>query len=270
MARNKNTSLVLRKTPVDPIPSGSSRINVGKNERWLSMGGGALLTTIGLRRGGIGGALLAAIGGAIAFRGATGYCPINNAIGRDTSDDKTETGVMEISQYVTVNKPREEVYQYWRQLENLPRFMHHLERVTTQDSKRSHWVARLDVANPTAQSLSKIEWDAEITEEDTNNRLMWRSVPGASVDNSGEVQFTDAPNNAGTIVQVIIKYRAPEGLVGEALAKVFNPLFKKMVTDDIKRFKQLLETETGPLAPTQERINPSLDEPPYAWPATVN
>lgn len=269
MATNNKNALVLRTVPVDPIASGSSRINIGKNERWASMGGGALLATIGLRRGGIGGALLAAIGGALAFRGATGHCPVNEAIGRDTADGKTETRVMEINQTVTVDQSRADVYQHWRQLENLPRFMHHLERVEQLDAKRSHWVARLDVKNQTVQSMSKIEWDAEITEEDTNNRLMWRSVPGATVDNSGEVQFIDAPNGGTTII-VTIKYRAPEGLVGEALASLFNPVFKKMIKDDIKRFKHYLETNTGPMNPVQERINPSLDEPAPSWQTPVH
>ncbi|MGF7216882.1 hypothetical protein GGR92_003049 [Spirosoma lacussanchae] len=98
---------VLNVAPVDPIPSGSSLINVGPNERYLSVGAGALLLTVGLRRGGLGGLLTAALGGVLAYRGATGYCPVNSAIGRDTSGEKTETDVIEISKSVTINKPRQ-------------------------------------------------------------------------------------------------------------------------------------------------------------------
>ncbi len=267
MSKNKDLpkSGLLDIAPVDPIPSGSSQINVGQNERYVSVGAGALLTTIGLRRGGLGGILLAALGGALVYRGASGYCPINSAIGRDTSGEKTETDVLEISNSVTINKPREEVYQFWRKLENLPQFMRHLETVTQQDNKRSHWVARLDRENPVAKALPKIEWDAEIVEEEENSRLVWRSVPGATVDNSGEVRFVDAPGNRGTEVHATILYRAPQGIAGEAVMKLFSPAFKQMVKEDIRRFKRLMETgeiptNEGPSGRQPETTNPVLHQ----------
>ncbi|QJW92181.1 SRPBCC family protein [Spirosoma taeanense] len=228
--------------PVEPIPSGSSQINVGENERFWSAGVGALLTTVGLRRGGLGGLFLATLGGVLVYRGASGYCPINSAIGRDTSGRKTETDVVEINKRITVNKSREEVYQFWRHLENLPQFMHHLESVTQQDERRSHWVAKAGAGKAVAKLLPTVEWDAEIIEEEPNSRLVWRSVPGATVDNSGEVRFVDARGNQGTEVQVTILYRAPEGSIGEAVMKLFNPAFKYMIKEDISRFKELMET----------------------------
>lgn len=265
MARTADLSKagVLDIAPVDPIPSGSSKINVGQNERWLSVGAGALLTTVGLRQGGLGGVLLAVLGGSLVVRGASGYCPVNNAIGRDTSGNKTETDVLEISESVTINKPREEVYQFWRQLENLPQFMRHLEEVKQLDSRRSHWKARLDSQSPAAKALPKIEWDAEIVEEQENSRLVWRSVPGATVDNSGEVRFVDAPGGRGTELHATIKYRPPQGIVGEALMAMFNPAFKRMIKEDIKRFKQLMETgevlsNEGSSARRSETTNPAL------------
>jgi uncharacterized membrane protein len=267
MARTSDLakSGVLDIAPVEPIPSGSSRINVGQNERYLSVGAGALLTTVGLRRGGLSGLLLAVAGGALVYRGASGYCPINSAIGRDTSEDKTETDVIEISKSVTINKPREEVYQFWRKLENLPQFMRHLESVTQQDNLRSHWVARLDSENKLAKALPKVEWDAEIVEEEENSRLVWRSVPGATVDNSGEVRFVDAPGGRGTEVHATILYRAPEGIVGEAVMKLLNPAFKQMVKEDIRRFKRLMETgeiptNEGPSGRKPETTNPALHQ----------
>lgn len=232
---------VLDLAPVDPIPSGSSQINVGPTERYVSVGGGALLATVGLRTGGFSGLLLSALGGFLVYRGATGYCAINSAIGRDTSGEKTETDVVEISRSVTINKPREEVYQFWRRLENLPQFMQHLESVTQLDKLRSHWVAKVSTGNALTRALPTVEWDAEIVEEEENSRLVWRSVPGATVDNSGEVRFVDAPGNRGTEVHATIKYRAPEGIVGEAVVKLLNPAFKQMVKEDIRRFKRLLE-----------------------------
>lgn len=258
---------VLAIAPVDPIPSGSSRINIGPTERYVSVGVGALLTTIGLRRGGFGGLLLAALGGTLVYRGASGYSSINTAFGRDTSQEKTETDVLEISKSVTINKPLTEVYQFWRKLENLPQFMMHLESVTQQDDKRSHWVARLDSESRWSKALPKIEWDAEIVEEEPDRRLVWRSVPGATVDNSGEVRFVKAPGNRGTEVHATIKYRAPEGLVGEVVMKLFNPAFKQMIKEDIRRFKRLMETgeiptNEGPSGRQPETKNPAIHQLP--------
>lgn len=253
--------------PVEPMPSGSSTINVGKNERYVSAGAGVLVATLGLRSKGFSSLLLTALGGYLVYRGASGYCPISKAIGRDTSEDKTETDVLEISKSVTINKPRTEVYQFWRKLENLPQFMMHLESVTQQDAKRSHWVARLDSENRFAKLLPKVEWDAEIVEEEDNTRLVWRSVPGATVDNSGEVRFVDAPGNRGTEVHATILYRAPEGIVGEAVMKLFNPAFKQMIKEDIRRFKRLLETgeiptNEGPSGRKPEKENLAIHQLP--------
>ncbi len=231
---------------IDPMPSGSSKINVGESERIISVAGGALLATIGLRRGSLGGALLAVIGGVLVFRGASGYCPINEAIGRNTAEGKSETDVIEFSEVVTINKPREEVYKYWRKLENLPKFMTHLQSVTQLDEKRSHWVAPIP-GTEKFENFGNVEWDAEIIEEDENSRLAWRSMPGASIDNSGEVRFTDAPQGRGTELHATIKYRPPQGAVGELASKLLNPVFKNMVEGDIKRFKRLLETNSIPV-----------------------
>lgn len=231
---------------IEPMPSGSSKINVGENERVLSVTGGALLAAIGLRRGSLGGALLAVIGGALVFRGASGYCPLNEAIGRNTAEGKAETDVIEIAEVVTINKPREEVYKYWRRLENLPKFMTHLQSVNQLDNKRSHWVASIP-GTENFENVGNVEWDAEIVEEEENSRLVWRSVPGASIDNSGEVRFTNAPQGRGTELHAVIKYRPPQGMIGEVASKLLNPVFKKMVEGDIKRFKRLLETNSVPV-----------------------
>ncbi|KAB7725986.1 DUF2892 domain-containing protein [Rudanella paleaurantiibacter] len=231
---------------VEPIPSGSSKINVGDSERVLSVAGGALLATIGIRQGGLGGMLLAVLGSTIAYRGVSGYCPVNDFVGRDTSEAKAQTDVIEISQVVTINKPRAEVYQYWRHLENLPEFMTHLQSVTQIDDKRSHWVAPVP-GTEKFENFGNIEWDAEITEEVENSRLVWRSVPGASIDNAGEVRFTDAPQGRGTELHAVIKYRPPQGIVGELVSKLLNPAFKSMVEAEIRRFKRLLETNSVPV-----------------------
>ncbi|GAB3042428.1 SRPBCC family protein [Spirosoma pulveris] len=245
MANKKQpVSRVLGMEPIEPDASGSSRINVGNTERVWSMAGGALLATYGLRRGSFGGLLLASLGGFMIYRGASGYCPMNQALGRNTAEPTTPNQVVdsiEITKSLTINKPRQEVYAYWRQLENLPRFMFHLSEVRQLDNNRSHWVAKLS-DGLLAKTLGTVEWDAEILEEVENERLVWKSVADARIDNAGEVRFVDAPNGQGTEVHAFIAYRPPAGQVGGVLMKLFNPAFAQLIKQDLRRFKQLLET----------------------------
>lgn len=257
--QKENIGDVLGMAPVKPQASGSSRVNIGSTERLISAAGGALLTTIGARRGSW---LTATLGGYLMYRGASGFCPINSVIGRNTAEEKEGDKSFEISKSVTINKPRSEVYQYWRKLENLPNFMYHLESVTQIDSKRSHWVAKI-ADNALAKAVGEIEWDAEIIEEAENDRLLWRSVPGASWDNAGEVRFVDAPGGRGTEVHTTIRYTPPAGDIGQVVAKVLNSSFKAMVKEDIRRFKRIMETgeianNEGPRGGDSETINPAL------------
>lgn len=221
-------------TSIEPIASGSSRTNVGTTERIISTTVGALLTYYGLRKPTLGRLLVATFGASLLHRGTTGYCYVNNAIGRNTAG--RDTDAINMSSTVTINKPRAEVYKFWRQLENLPQFMHHLEKVTQIDNRRSHWSA------PVPGGIGKVAWDAEIVEDRENECIMWRSVPGADVDNAGEVRFKDSIDGKGTEVHAIIKYQPPAGYLGETVGKLFNPAFKKMVKNDLRRFKHLMET----------------------------
>lgn len=218
---------------IAPPASGSSHINVGRNERIASLVGGALLTFYGMRKPGAAGLAMAAAGGALLYRGATGYCPVNSAAGRDTAGSKDIS--IEITRSLTIRRPRQEVYQFWRQLENLPQFMNHLKEVRQLGPKRSHWVAKIP------KGIGTVAWDADIVQEEENNLLAWRSLPGSSVDNAGEVRFMDAPADRGTVIQATISYRPPAGDVGGGIAKLLNPVFKQMVLNDLHRFKQLME-----------------------------
>ncbi|WP_375447710.1 SRPBCC family protein [uncultured Fibrella sp.] len=246
---------------IRPYATGSSTVNVGHTERIISAAAGALLTTIGARRGSW---LLATVGGYLAFRGASGFCPISQAVGRNTAEDST-VEPLEISRSITINKPRNEVYQYWRKLENLPKFMKHLQSVTQLDDRRSHWVAPVP-GTEKIESIGNIEWDAEIVEEVENEKLIWRSVADATVDNAGEVRFQDAPPNRGTEVHVTIRYTPPAGQLGTSVAKLLQPAFRQMVKEDIRRFKRIMETgmipsNEGPSGREPERINPALRQP---------
>ncbi|TDB73096.1 SRPBCC family protein [Micromonospora sp. KC723] len=136
---------------------------------------------------------------------------------------------------VTVNRPASEAYRFWRDLENLPHFMAHLESVRADDLRRSHWTAR----GPAGQPVS---WDAEIVEDRPNERITWRSLPGAAVPNAGRVRFVPAPGDRGTEVRVELGYAPPAGRLGRVVAKLFGEEPEQQVRDDLRRFKQVLET----------------------------
>lgn len=144
-------------------------------------------------------------------------------------------GVIQAHTAITVNKPVEEVYGLWRKFEDLPRFMAHLESVTVSDDRRSHWIAR----GPLGTNL---EWDAEVTEDRPNELIAWRSLDRAAVTNRGSVRFAPAPGGRGSEVVVQLEYEPPTGAMGAAIAKLFGEEPQQQVKDDLRRFKQVLET----------------------------
>jgi uncharacterized membrane protein len=248
-----NTSYAGRaQSPGSHTPStGSSRVNVGKAERIISIAGGALLAFLAAKnfnRNKAGSIAMLTSGGSLLFRGATGYCPINESVGRNSAAS-TEVNPVEVSQVLTINRPRSEVYAYWRKLENLPRFMEHLREVKQIDNKRSHWEALIPKMIGTA-----IKWDAQITSEEADRRIAWRSIANATVDNAGEVRFEDIPDTRGTQMHVKISYHPPAGDLGKGVAKLFNPMLESMIKADLMRFKQIMETGTGELTRSGDRL----------------
>ena len=138
---------------------------------------------------------------------------------------------------VTVNRPSDQAYRFWHDFENLPRFMHHLQAVqrTGDGSRRSHWMAK----GPGGRGVT---WDAEIVEDKPNQLIAWRSTPDSRVPNSGRVLFLPAVGGRGTEVRVEIEYEPPVGSVGKAVAKLFGEDPEQQVRDDLRRFKQVIET----------------------------
>jgi uncharacterized membrane protein len=218
-----------------PPATGSSKLNVGNTERILSVIGGTALSVISVRKWNTTyGKALGLIGAMLLKRGVTGYCEVNNALKRNTAHKKASA--MEVKAIFTINKPREEVYSFWRNFENLPRFMKHLEDVEVVDERRSSWSARIP------GGVGKISWEAVIQEEVPGSLISWSSLPGSTVDNAGEVRFTDSTLGAGTEVRATISYRLPAGDVGGIAGKLFNPLVEGMIKEDLRRFKSLMET----------------------------
>lgn len=233
-----STSLSTRQpsSPAEHREDSVSRINVGETERWLSAIGGGALLIYGLRRS-FGSLALAVGGGMLVYRGLTGHCKVYESLGH--SSISGEGAGVEVEATITVYKPVAEVYRFYRRFENHPRFVRHLESVQTLDHNRSHWVAR----GPLQRSIA---WDAEITEERENHLLAWRSLPGSDVDNTGTVRFRELPGERGTEVHVSIEYHPPGGAVGAGLAKLFNTITTQRLKEDLRHFKQLLETGEQP------------------------
>jgi uncharacterized membrane protein len=135
----------------------------------------------------------------------------------------------------TVRRPREEVYGFWHDFQNLPRFMAHLDAVETRPDGHSHWRA-------TGPAGMKVDWEAEVIEDRPNEVIAWRTLPGAQVVHSGVVSFATAPGDRGTEVHVDIEYAPPAGRAGSVIAKVFGEEPDVQVRDDLRRFKQVMET----------------------------
>ena len=215
-------------------------INVGRTERVVSGVAAAAVAVVALRRKRMRPFLLP-IAGSLFSRAMTGRCAVNRALGRNTARHDRVSPVasvprgegIKVERSVVVSRPVTEVYQFWRNFENLPRFMDHLESVTVIDENRSHWVAK-------APAGTRVEWDATIHNELENELIAWRSLPGADVNNAGWVHFT-AAGEGRTEVRVVLSYDPPAGKLGAAVAKLLGEEPSQQVEDDLRRFKQVME-----------------------------
>jgi uncharacterized membrane protein len=233
-------------------PAPSNGVNVADRERVASAVGGGALLLYGLSRGNLGGLALALVGGAVLYRGVTGHCHTYQLFGINTAEHHPPaTSVpsrhgVKVERSITIQRKPEELYRFWRNLENLPRFMTHLESVTNLGNLRSHWVARAPLGITVA-------WDAEIITEKENELIGWRSLPGSLVDNAGSVHFRRAPGGRGTEVKVSLKYDPPAGKVGATIARLFGAAPEQQIQDELRRLKQLMETGEIPRTEGQPR-----------------
>jgi uncharacterized membrane protein len=229
---------------------GTNIINVDSEERILSAGVGGYLLAAGFRnltRKPIRGLLQTAIGGYLLYRGSSGNCPVYTSLGK-TGEAQHATSV-NIRTSMIVNKPRHDVYQFWRRLENLPKFMKHLLTVKELDAKRSHWEAVIP------GNIGTLKWDAEIVKEREGEFIGWQSLPNATIENAGKVEFRDVDNGQGTELDVTISYRPPAGQIGSGIASLFNPVFEKLIREDIMNFKQYTESNDMPVYGGEQSAN---------------
>jgi uncharacterized membrane protein len=140
-----------------------------------------------------------------------------------------------IGRTVTINRPRNEIYDFWRAFGNLALVMENVERIDTLDPRRSHWVVK-------APAGRSVEWDSIVTEDEPGRLIAWQSVEGSDVSSSGRVEFIDAAPGRGTMVRATFAYEAPAGAIGEWIAKLFQREPNVQARRDLRRLKQLLET----------------------------
>ena len=230
------------------------RVNVGRVERWLSMVAGGALAAYALKRREKPGGAAAIAGAALLYRGATGHCDVYQALGVNHSDvhparregtgriadrgsdTRSQLGGrrgIHVEESVTINRPLSELYRFWRNFENLPQFMNHLESVATREEGISHWVARGPARMP-------VEWDARIINEVSDKVIGWQSLEGSTISTAGSVNFDEGPH--GTRVTVHLQYNPPGGKLGAAVAKLFGEEPNQTIREDLRRFKQLMET----------------------------
>ena len=235
-----------------------SRVNVGPVERGISLATGFALLAYTISRRPKLGVPLGLDAGYMIYRGATGHCVFYQMLGINRTATNGHEGIL-VERTVTINRPKEELFQMWRDFENLPRFMQHLESVTVDetDSERSHWVAK----GPLGKN---IEWDSEVIEESENELLVWKSLPGSLVESMGRVEFKEASSGRGTIVHISMRYNPPAGSMGAAFAKLFGEEPGLQIQEDLRHFKQIMETGEIPTVEGQpSRRSKSIQQAPY-------
>jgi uncharacterized membrane protein len=240
-----------------PGDADEARVRSGRNisdmERWLSIAAGTGLALYGLSRRKTAGWFFTAMGGMLLQRGATGHCHTYEALGVNTAGTGEDTrralrgsGGAHVEESVTINRPIEELYRFWRNLENLPQFMRHLESVERVTDTLSRWRAR-------GPGGKIVEWNAEIINEVPNKVIGWRSIEGSDVISAGSVNFDDAGPGRGTRLKVHLQYSPPGGKVGAAVARLLGRDAATEIREDLRRFKQIVESGEVPSTEGQPR-----------------
>ena len=213
--------------------------NVDNLERIVSLLGGAYLLYDALKKEK---RSIPEIGAAayMIYRGVSGYCPALNTTQKllGKAEQKHNGSNINIHVRMVVNRPVNEVYNFWRHLGNLPLFMEHLDAVTVLGETHSEWRAKLP------GGIGTVGWKAEIVLDEPYRHIGWASMPGSTIKNAGKVTFKDA-GELGTLVHVVFSYEAPLGVAGEEVARMLNPIFEKTIRKDILAFKRYMETGTA-------------------------
>jgi uncharacterized membrane protein len=225
--------------------------NISQTERWVSTIGGSTLLAAGLVRGKLCGLLMTLCGGALVYRGMTGHCHAYDALGIDTAEHPEATAVpaqtgVKVEKTIIVNRSAKDLYAFWRDVENLPSVMNHLEEVEANDATHSHWWAKGPMGK-------LVEWEAEIFNEREGEFIAWRSLPGSDIDTAGSVHFKSLGNDRGTAITVSLKYNPPAGKVGASIASLLGNGLEQQLDHDLRHFKSVLEAGESPRTAGQPR-----------------
>ena len=213
------------------IPAGRPATNVEDGERVLSAITGSLLLYFVAKKH-KGDSLLLLGGGYLLYRALSGHCPLSSVFRRKGGAGHASN--INVRSEVVVNRPRSEVYAFWRNLENLPSFMHHLDHVDVIDSTTSAWKLKMP------GGLGDVRWEAKIVKDEKDSELSWHSVPGAAIENTGKINFSDTPGH-GTRIDMMISYRAPLGAIGERVGRLLTPVFTEKIKADLTNFSHYIE-----------------------------
>lgn len=237
---DKTARLLLRGFGLREMASGIGILLAGRRPAgwlWARVGGDAMdLALLGLALSsarshrGRAAAATAAVVGVTALDVLCGMQLSRGAGGATRGDGK-----LHAKSAITINRPPEEIYRFWRDFTNLPRFMSHLEEVRITGERRSHWRAR-------GPAGVRAEWDAEIIEDVPNERIAWRSLEGADVANSGLVTFRPGPGGRGTEVRVELRYAPPGGAIGGKVLELLGEAPGQQVREELRSLKQFIET----------------------------
>ena len=226
-----------------------------QNSAWIPVVSGSMLASLGLARRSTAGYALAAVGGALLFKGAQSWTS------KTDRRPQYARGVM-VKKTIRVAASPERCYQFWRKLANLPQFMEHIESIRILDDKRSHWRARAGGA--------VAEWDAEIITDRPDEIIGWRSLPGSQVATAGSVRFEPVPVKGapGTKVRVVLKYNPPGGSVMAAFLNLLGDSPETQISKELQRFRNIVEAATPPesdalVETASEDSFPASDAP--AW-----
>jgi len=209
-------------------------VNVGEKERLMSAIAGGALVIYGLSRMSLGGLVMAALGGALGYRGVTGHCDVYERLGIDAGGARRSVGNLgvKIDESIVVDAPPPRVHAIWRHLENLPRLLSHVERVEVLDQTRSRWTVKGPAGAP-------ISWDADLINDKPGELIAWRTTDSTLVNHAGSVTFE--PAGRGTRVRVSLQYDPPGGRFGHAVASLVSADAGSRVAHDLAEFKRAVE-----------------------------
>lgn len=259
--QNKGFASPVQKAMV-PVRDTNKEINAADLEHLGALFTGGLFLLKGFRRGGVPGALFKLAGVGLIYRGQQGYRRLYDALGIELPARPTGVGKqnVRVESEIVIDRPREELYRIWRNLQNLPIFMQHLISVHEVDDRRSLWVAR-------APAGTVIKWDAEIVSDVENELIAWQSLEGSGVDNAGSVRFEEA--EGGTRIKVVLRYDPPGDIAGVWIAKLFHNDPQVQIDNDLKHFKAIMEiggrdqavaTDSAATAPKEKAANKASAE----------